>query len=1410
MSIEAKNFRGGGMDSDSDFSDIAVQDYIQAFNFRNTGTQESEEGDETNIESTNPIAMTLPAGLNKCIGAEGFEVVRKAYALMYNSQGLNQIHEFDYDTQTLTVLFENKTNSGGVDIMPLDPQYYVHKDIKLIQDRFLLWTDNYGHPYYADLTALKNGSLGNLIEEDLSLVKGQPITQPTYVYNNDAGRSKNDLKNRLFQFRTSTEKQNFETTLWSTISKRVVPTNENTPAIGTDVTIANNLIVSVDAGGIRDKKINVAARYDLLDWFLERSVERSYILALPNTTVDVSSQIYEAYDPATNIYSFAFYNDGSYTNIPVLETDENYDHTPLKAGTIEDINDGLIALADITEGYNRPTVDVTVSVSSYNPNISTPPTISNPLSGYIAEHYRISNRSYYRVVLNFNGQPKTGDKIFIQTKSQVDGGAAPVNYSITVLSTENNNLQAVLNRLATIIPNSAVGTGIFVFETQGYNRYDISQLSFALSNAGTGASTSIHSIKTNSSYQLALAHYDKSGRYFPLVTDNRFIVKTESYAITHGLIPQINWSLNNSLPPKDATTYQWLISLNNTHATSLYINGAYSSEKSDADYIVFDISSLKRFNDVNSSSVINYDYSPGDRVTLLFTFSGVNTPIKWFDSPAIDVEVAGFDIDVDTSVTPNITHYYLKVRKSPSLNVADINGLGTLMEIYTPKKRTVDTKSALFYEIGERFDIVNGAYSVKQGVITEADCYFKTRNLTGVLNPNIPYVFQVEDFNFSDFYKSDYYSYGRPRTYDDEQERTNKGASIRYSDTFIKGSRVNGLNRFYGARIYGEGAGESSSSYGRIIKIRMRDNYVICIHEIKVGHIPVNRTILESLEEQRNVAISDKLFNTITYLPGKWGMGTNKESFAESQNGTVYFADPNNSLPVRDGYDGLKVIAGKMTKYFRRVLKQAKANGLKIIGYYDTFYDEYNLSIENKNGVLTYFSFNNSDWKFDEGYVLTEDTDFTIVSDTNGTVVNNGDGTATFTPDNDYVGNAGFVFEFTQDGNLIQKNVCINVLAGTTTISPFYFVDLTNQPTSTIIESNSVLISGNNIPVAISIVGGEYQINGGTWVSIAGTVSSGDIVKVRLTTSGSINTSTSATLTVSGYSDSFDVETGNTAIEFYYSTNFGNNPFTEGSFDLEKNDVLIIQQSSKDETNSDFNGVFTQGDKIKFIHTSVPASFPWETLSGSRMRIVKNGTTEIFNNLIGTQANPLQSFTQITDGTFNRIDLYVTAESTKIGVATRNIRPYIFLNPANKFSIQLIDTTTSAIKLEAVPAINGDRFRFNFVADANTMTLNVTNTTSGTAYIYVEGTGFTFSSAVGGTSTVSVPNIPKDEIYLFDVEAIGYIHRADFTKNSCTGGLTGTSVPFAKGYVDMAASTADNANFNTEGQARANALGNCI
>jgi hypothetical protein len=116
------------------------------------------------------------------------------------------------------------------------------------------------------------------------------------------------------------------------------------------------------------------------------------------------------------------------------------------------------------------------------------------------------------------------------------------------------------------------------------------------------------------------------------------------------------------------------------------------------------------------------------------------------------------------------------------------------------------------------------------------------------------------------------------------------------------------------------------------------------------------------------------------------------------------------------------------------------------------------------------------------------------------------------------------------DGTSAESSLYYDLLGEETVVidqtpDPFNFISQTGLSLSTTIVSNPITVTGINSPAAISISVGDYQINGGSWSSSAGTVNNGDTVMVRLTSSGSYSALTTATLTIGGVSGAFNVTT---------------------------------------------------------------------------------------------------------------------------------------------------------------------------------------------------------------------------------------------------------------------------------------------
>ncbi|MEQ1802480.1 MAG: dockerin type I domain-containing protein [Gammaproteobacteria bacterium] len=126
------------------------------------------------------------------------------------------------------------------------------------------------------------------------------------------------------------------------------------------------------------------------------------------------------------------------------------------------------------------------------------------------------------------------------------------------------------------------------------------------------------------------------------------------------------------------------------------------------------------------------------------------------------------------------------------------------------------------------------------------------------------------------------------------------------------------------------------------------------------------------------------------------------------------------------------------------------------------------------------------------------------------------------------VGEAGvdtFIYQVT-DSNAASDLGAVTLIVGLVPDAVpevFTFIDDANAAMDTPITSNTIAVAGINVPTAISVVGGEYSINGGAFTALTGTVYSGNMVRVRQTSSANPSIATDATVTIGGVADTFTV-----------------------------------------------------------------------------------------------------------------------------------------------------------------------------------------------------------------------------------------------------------------------------------------------
>lgn len=89
----------------------------------------------------------------------------------------------------------------------------------------------------------------------------------------------------------------------------------------------------------------------------------------------------------------------------------------------------------------------------------------------------------------------------------------------------------------------------------------------------------------------------------------------------------------------------------------------------------------------------------------------------------------------------------------------------------------------------------------------------------------------------------------------------------------------------------------------------------------------------------------------------------------------------------------------------------------------------------------------------------------------------------------------------------------------------FIFTDQVDIEFDTLVQSDSITISGIDIASTISITGGEYSVNGGTFATTDGSINNGQSITVQQTSSSTSKTVTDVVLTIGGVSDTFSVTT---------------------------------------------------------------------------------------------------------------------------------------------------------------------------------------------------------------------------------------------------------------------------------------------
>lgn len=900
--IESKQFAGGGMNQDVYENYLKPNEWQDARNIRVTDRLDGTEGVISNVKGNTEVEYTLPSGTNRCIGNYANEQTGKMYSFIWNSLGNHRITEYNSTAGTITTVL------GGSFLN--FQQYELINGAGVVDGNLLYWTDGYNPPRSIEIDRAKTGTWYT-DSDSISLIKKPPTAPIVGEYSNSTtgqSTSLNKLKNQLFQFRYLYVYTDNSRSAWSSASRTPYPQLEATQSVSSEAFRNNNIILSFDVGEKYVKTVEIAAIARgatdsgiSSDWYSIFSVDRADLISDPKYL----------YDSATNLCSYAFFNDGLYQPVDIREIDLPYDFVPLKSKCLDIVNGNVLVLANNTEGYDNIEVDVTLT-TSYENRIDT-----LRMSVETSEDYTTSI---------FSGVPLFGDEIqwSLEYFDALDEFISKSG-TYTVSSEESGSLIDVVRELVKdmVAESNFNVAGVAVPNEDGTVTATITgkhsptiYVNFVIVLAATSTLSSNASYKTNSKYQFGLVYYDEFNRSSYVQTSSSCVVATSSWGSVSGSSPKISWEIGHTAPLW-ASYYQWVRTEQLTHKDFTYLVATNVTEPMDKDYYELDITPLTSYNITNPNSIIDYDFTPGDRCTIH------QVGATW--KSGMDVPVVG------------VSGSTLFISKGISLTTG-VNDV--LIEVYTPKTRVNQPTQQFYYEFGEIYSCSGGVHSALTGEFVEGDIFCRER----VFDTNI--TIGVEDPNFSDFYISNYSSNGRTNIFAPQAKQLTLPTDIRYSDTYVPNTNINGLSRFYG---------DAYETYdrvnGSIQKLATRDNYLFCFQELKTGYIPVFQSIIEDQGAQDpNVAISTKLLNKIRYLAGDYGVGLHPESFARFA-GTMYFADPNRGqvLKLTSGLQPISIVG--MDKYFTSKLSEFNEIATaKIYGSYDPYNDEYIVTFKETSG----------------------------------------------------------------------------------------------------------------------------------------------------------------------------------------------------------------------------------------------------------------------------------------------------------------------------------------------------------------------------------------------------------------------------------------------------------------------------
>lgn len=941
--IVEKKLLDGGINADDSIRLIGGR---QSLNMMNCRMGVSSTGRSTRIENVPGTTLLnsglLPAGTNQCIGTAVDEGRRRLIFFNWNSNGNHGIYLYDNVLKANYTVLLNANVTGGLAFNKL---FRIDRNAKVIGD-LLYWTDNLNEPRCINIeSALVTNNAGYVTSSvpyvfpleytSTTMIKRPPCYALTASKVIDGTFANNYTGPYSFQFFYRYVFYDYQISALSPVSNLIPCNYKDDKYNAVDITVPLSEKVKADVS-----KVQICVQFG--------NAGKAFIIKIYDKNIVADNTAINNHNAGTTALSFRFYNDRAGIPLDSVSQVNFQDLVPLTIGTFELAKNRLFA-ANNKKGYTAPlTTSLTVSVANTS-TPSFPPTATgySDQNGFntptkvgqtyivgapiVTANYRIANQDYTDGNSYPNWATWTDNACLYQDLSNqittlaISGNGVIWNpdrdsqisfYFYIVTSTgpvvkkkiatyyTKKNISLALNVNFQVSVPALAKVFLIINPDLGVTGFNDNNFKFGLLNIYVINQTSISypppHFKTNGYYRLSISFYDRYRRKSGIVTNEtiKITIPKRAYADVPANI--VTWLLSNTSAlteiPDWAYYYQILIT-KNQHQLSFIQSVAQSTWYAVKDPV---------------TGVISYTqdtYGP-DSFAVAVNIAGlsdIGVGYTFNDGDLIDLWSDGGIVTTLTVLGVNGNWVHCEKQNLGSLGT---NSLWKF-EIYTPNKGSLIDN---YYEATPVYDITNPttgtrAYSTLTGTLA-GDTYFIIRS------DSVNVFYQAETMNPNDKTWSIWdLNIGWINVIDTIGQKQLQG-NISFTDTYIQGTQVNGLNKFQPLNIKDIG-----SDSGKIQKLQLVNKIqeqgtvmlVVCTNDVLSAYL--GEVQLVGASGNASLATTSDVIGTINALRGNYGT-LNPESVV-AYLGDAFWFDAINGVMVQYSNNGTFPISNyKMQRFF--------------------------------------------------------------------------------------------------------------------------------------------------------------------------------------------------------------------------------------------------------------------------------------------------------------------------------------------------------------------------------------------------------------------------------------------------------------------------------------------------------------